>query len=259
MQRIETDGLVYYQFDMWMNAPFKHGIFTRLGGVSPAPWGTLNLGGTVGDTPEAVAENHRRMYDILGVNRERICTVWQVHGADTVIAYEPPTHRKWLDRADGVVTDQPDTPLAMRFADCVPILFYDPVKNGIGMAHAGWRGTIMGAQTSVVEAMCAGFGSHPADIQAGIGPSIGPDAFQVGEEVVAEFEKAFGGLDGLIQRAADGTAYLNLWEANRRKLAEVGVKDIEIAEICTASNIDEFFSHRAEKGRTGRFGAVMSL
>lgn len=259
MQRIETNGLVYYQFEMWEDVPFQHGIFTRLGGVSTAPWGTLNLGGTVGDTPQAVSENHRRMYEALGVNRERVCTVWQVHSADTVVAYHPAPNRKWLDRADGVVIDRADTPLAMRFADCVPILFYDPIKSAIGMSHAGWRGTILGAQTSVVEAMQQAYGSNPADIQAGIGPSIGPDCFQVGEEVVSEFENAFGDLAGLIKRASDGTAYLNLWEANRRKLAEAGLTQIEVAEICTASNTDEFFSHRAEKGRTGRFGAVMSL
>lgn len=259
MRRIETNGLVYYQFEMWAEKPIKHGIFTRLGGVSPAPWGTLNLGGTVGDSPAAVAENHRRMYDTLGVNRQRICTVWQVHSADTVIAYEPAPNRKWLDRADGMVTAQKDTPLAMRFADCVPLLYYDPTHSVIGLSHAGWRGTLSGAQISVVETMQDAFGCRPEDIQVGIGPSIGPDHFQVGEEVVAAFEEAYGSLNGLLQRAEDGSAYLDLWEANRRKLVEVGVEQIEVAAICTASNIDEFFSHRAEKGRTGRFGAVISL
>ncbi|MBZ0305673.1 MAG: peptidoglycan editing factor PgeF [Anaerolineae bacterium] len=259
MQRIEVDGLVYYQFEMWADAPIKHGVFTRLGGVSPAPWGTLNLGGTVGDTPEAVAENHRRMYEILGVNRQRICTVWQVHSADTVIAYEPAPNRKWLDRADGLVTDQKDTPLAMRFADCVPILYYDPVNAVVGMAHAGWRGTISGAQVSVVNTMQDAFGCRPSNIQVGIGPSIGPAWFQVGEEVVRAFEESYESLDGLLERADDGTAYLDLWEANRRKLPEAGIEHIEVVALCTASNTHEFFSHRAEKGRTGRFGAVISL
>lgn len=259
MQRIEQDGLIFYQFEMWSNSPLKHGIFTRRGGVSAAPWDSLNLGGTVGDDVKAVAENHRRMYQALDLNPEKVCTVWQVHGADTVIATVPTPHRKWLNRADGMVTDQHQLPLAMRYADCVPILFFDPTKKVIGIAHAGWRGTLNGAQISVVETMIHAFGCHPSDIQAGIGPSIGPDHYQVGEEVVAEVRQVFGSTEGIIKRAADGSAYFNLWEANRRILSNVGIEQIEIAGICTATHLDEFFSHRAERGQTGRFGAVIAL
>jgi copper oxidase (laccase) domain-containing protein len=103
------------------------------------------------------------------------------------------------------------------------------------------------------------FGSRPADLQVGIGPSIGPEHYQVGEEVVAQVREVFGQEAGVIRRAADGSAYFNLWEANRRLLERAGVEQIEIAGICTYERTDEFFSHRAEKGRTGRFGAVMSL
>lgn len=259
MQRVVSDGLVYYTFAMWAHTPFKHGIFTRHGGVSTTPWDALNLGGTVGDAVEAVAENHRRMYQTLDVNQKRVCTVWQVHGADTVIANEPIPNRKWLNRADGMVTNQPGTPLAMRFADCVPLLFYDSSKEVIGVAHAGWRGTLGGAQLSVIDTMREAFGCNPADIQVGIGPSIGPDHYQVGEEVVEAASALFDDLTGVIRRAEDGSAYLNLWEANRRILEKAGVGEIEVAELCTATHTDEFFSHRAEKGKTGRFGAVVSL
>jgi hypothetical protein len=258
-ERIETNGPVYYQFEQWADVPFRHGVYTRQGGVSEAPWMSLNLGGTVGDSIEAVAENHRLLCHSLDLDRERACSVWQVHGADTVIATAPPENRRWMNRADGLVTNQPDLPLLMRFADCVPILFYDPVQEVIGIAHAGWRGTLQGAQVSVVDTMREAFGSHPEDIQAGIGPSIGPERYQVGEEVVQQVEAVFGTLDGLITRADDGSAYLNLWEANRRQLAGAGVHQIEIAEICTAQHTDEFFSHRAEHGKTGRFGAVIAL
>nr|PZN52800.1 MAG: peptidoglycan editing factor PgeF [Chloroflexota bacterium] len=166
----------------------------------------------------------------------------------------------WVAQADAMVTDQPDTPLTMRFADCTPVLFYDPVKGVIGMAHAGWRGTVNGIAARVVGVMQRAFGCRPADIQAAIGPSIGPDRYQVGEEVVDAVMRYFGTTDGLIRRdPRDGTAYLNLWEANRRDLERAGVEDIEVAGLCTATRTDEFFSHRAEKGRTGRFGAVLSL
>jgi len=257
--RIETHPQIYYQFEMWQDSPLRHGVFTRHGGVSQAPWGTLNLGATVGDPIDAVRENHRRMMGALGLDPAQSASVWQVHNADTVIATAPPQGRKWLNRADGLVTNRHDLALVMRFADCVPILFYDPVQKAVGMAHAGWRGTLNGAQVSVVKTMQMAFGSRPADIQACIGPSIGPRHYQVGEEVVQEAQDTFGTLDGLIARATDGSAYLNLWEANRQQLLGAGVQRIEIAEICTYTHTDDFYSHRAEKGKTGRFGAVIAL
>ncbi len=259
LQRINAQGIGIYQFNMWADAPLTHGVFTRQGGISAGPWDGLNLGGTVGDDPQAVAENHRRAYASLGLDAARACTVWQVHGADTVIAHHPTPHRKWINRADGMVTNQPGVPLMMRYADCVPILFYDPVQRVVGIAHAGWRGTLQGAQTSVVLTMRDAFGSNPAHIQAGIGPSIGPADYQVGEEVVAQVRDTFGTTEGLITRAEDGSAYLDLWEANHRQLAAAGLDQIEISGISTARQTDEFYSHRAEQGRTGRFGAVIAL
>ncbi len=261
MRRIETTAHepVYYQFEFWETAPIKHGVFTRLGGVSQAPWDSLNVGGTVGDDLTAVAKNHERMYAALGLDGTQVCTVWQVHSADTVVANGPMPNRKWLARADGMVTDKIGLPLAMRFADCVPVLFYDPIQHIIGMAHAGWRGTVQGAGLSTLYAMRDAYGSKPEDVLAAIGPSIGPEHYQVGPEVVEAVEAYFGMTDGLIQWADDGSAYFNLWEGNRLALARAGVEQIEVAGICTATNTHEFYSHRAEKGRTGRFGAVMAL
>ncbi len=254
MDRVCADGLIYYRF---ASLPLVHGVFTRHGGVSAPPWDTLNLGSTVGDDPDAVRRNHARLWRVLGVDGARAYTVWQVHSAETVIAAEP-LNGRFPIRADGIVTDRADLPLVMRFADCVPILLYDPVRGVIGMAHAGWRGTVAGAGPSAVRAMARAFGTRPADIQAGIGPSIGPERYQVGAEVVAAVCAAFGTAEGLV-RWADGSAYLDLWAANRLALERAGVEQIEVAGICTASRTDEFYSHRAEKGRTGRFGAVLML
>ncbi len=258
MKQQTEKGLVYYQFESLL--PAKHGIFTRKGGVSQAPWASLNMGGNVGDAPHAVRRNHDLMYEALQVNQERVCTVWQVHSADTVIAYQPVKGRRWLALADGLITDRTDTPLVMRYADCVPLLFLDPVQGVIGIAHAGWRGTVSGVGSRLVQTMIQAFNCKPSNIRAGIGPSIGPDHYQVGEEVVEAVQKHFGTTEGLIMRHPDdGTAYLNLWEANRLDLQRAGVEQIELIAISTYSNTDEFFSHRAEKGKTGRFGAVISL
>ncbi|NLE50826.1 MAG: peptidoglycan editing factor PgeF [Chloroflexi bacterium] len=260
MQRINGAGPAHYQFDQWaQQSSVIHGVFTRLGGASDRPWDSLNLGGTVGDEPATVRENHRRMYAALGVSEARACTVWQVHSADTIVVRQRVSGRRWLARADGMVTDIPGLPLTMRFADCTPILLYDPVRHVAGIVHAGWRGTVLGAAPSAVRALQEAFGSNPVDIQAGIGPSIGPERYQVGEEVVGAVREAFGAVDGLIARASDGSAYLDLWAANRLALERAGVGQIEVAGICTATRTDEFYSHRAERGRTGRFGAVIAL
>ncbi len=260
MDRITSSGPVYYQFEQWRETPgLAHGVFTRLGGVSAAPWASLNVGSTVGDDPLAVAQNATRMYESLGLDRDRACTVWQVHGAEVVIARERPTDRNWIAQADAIVTDQVDLPLSMRFADCVPVLLYDPVQHALGLVHAGWRGTVAGVPRVALDTMHSAFGTDAANVQAAIGPSIGPDCYQVGEEVVAAVDSAFNGTDGLIRRASDGSAYFDLWAANRRTLERCGVRQIEVSGLCTASHTDEFFSHRAEHGHTGRFGAVMAL
>ncbi len=253
-----ANGLCYYQHPDW--AHLKHGIFTRHGGVSAAPWASLNLGGTVGDTTAAVRANHEKMYSTLGVNSARALTTWQVHGADVIVAQQPLPGRRWLAQADGMVTDRPDTPLVMRFADCTPLLLHDPRCGVIGIAHAGWRGTVQGIGANMIRTMQQMYGSQPIDIQAWIGPTISPACFQVGEEVVAAVQQYFGTREGLVRRdSMDGTAYVDLWAANMLDLQRMGVEQITVLPICTMQNTQDFFSHRGEKGRTGRFGAVIAL
>jgi len=259
VQVIHVDGIKYYRSERWPH--LKHGIFTRHGGVSSGVWGSLNLGGTVGDDPRAVRQNHDRVYSVLEVPGHNACTTWQVHGADVVCALQPLKARRWLDRADGVVTNKPDLPLVMRYADCVPLLYYDAVKRAVGLAHAGWRGTVQGMAANMVRAMESCFGSNPQDIQVIIGPSISQDTFQVGEEVVDALYAYFGDeASEFVRRdTADGSAYVDLWAANCLDLQRVGVVDIEVSGICTYSSTDDFYSHRGEKGKTGRFGVVISL
>lgn len=266
VQRIDRGGPVYYQLEQWAGERrLIHGLFTRLGGTSRAPFDSLNVGGTVGDELAAVRRNQALIYAALGVDESRACTVWQVHSADVVLATARTPGRHWLARADGMVTDRPGVALTMRFADCVPILFYDPVRVAVGIAHAGWRGTVSQVAVNTLRLMQDAFGSNPADVQAVIGPSIGPEKYQVGPEVVEAVREAFGQTDdravSLIRRAEDGSTYLDLWAANRLALERAGVPggQIEVMGLCTATRPDEFFSHRAERGKTGRFCAVIAL
>jgi len=149
--------------------------------------------------------------------------------------------------------------LMMRFADCVPIFLCDPVHKVVGIAHAGWMGTVRGTVKAAIEAMQARFGSIPADIQAGIGPSIGPDHYQIGPDVAAQVRQAFGADASQLLVVRDASTYFDLWAANRLILEQAGVKQVETVGLCTACHTEDWFSHRAEHGRTGRFGAIIAL
>jgi YfiH family protein len=130
----------------------------------------------------------------------------------------------------------------------------------IGIAHAGWRGTVQGIGGQMIRLMVETYGCVPHQIRAAIGPSIGPDHYQVGDEVVEAVRAHFGTLEGLVSYDAwDYSAYLNLWAANELDLRRSGVNHVEVAGICTACHTDEFYSHRAEQGKTGRFAGVISL
>jgi YfiH family protein len=167
----EMNGLRYYQFES-LNT--RHAVFTRHGGASPKPWGSLNVGGTVGDDLDRVRKNRQLSFRALDRAPESIFDVWQVHSADVVCAKAPRPEGESVRQADVILTDKPEVSLFMRFADCVPILAHDPRKGVVGVAHAGWMGTLRGVAGSLVNAMKTNYNSNPADIVACIGPSIGP-------------------------------------------------------------------------------------
>ena len=254
----ENASLRYYQFGVFPPDVIQ-AVFTRRGGVSPSPWATLNVGGTVGDDGERVRENRLRSFAALGRPLESIFDVWQVHSADVVIADGPRPVDVPHQKADVILTRNPAVTLYMRFADCVPVMLYDPVRRAIGMVHAGWLGTVRGASRVAVEAMQTKLGSRPGDILAAIGPSIGPDHYQVGADVLEQVSAAFGDEAGRLVAHRDGRAYLDLWASNRLQLEQAGVRHIEVAGLCTACHTEDWFSHRAESGRTGRFGALIAL
>ena len=254
----ERDGLRFYSFDIFSNA-VTQAVFTRYGGVSPTPWHSLNLGGSVGDDPARVAENRVRVFNSMGCSPASIHDVWLVHGTDTVYADAPRLLAEPSARADIIFTDNPEVSLFMRFGDCVPIMFHDPYKNVIGIAHAGWMGTVRGVVTAAVEGMQSHYGCKPENIVAGIGPSIGVDHYEVGADVISQFQEKYQQDADRVLQTRNGSAYLDLWTANAIQLQNAGVEQIQISGVCTACHLDDWFSHRAEKGKTGRFGALMAL
>lgn len=254
-----VNGISLHQFESFDPSCVGHAIIARKGGISPEPWDSLNQGGTVGDERTNVVENRKRAFKALNRPVESIFDVWQVHGTEVICANSPRPLDADHIKADAILTNNPDVTLFMRFADCVPILIYDPVKNVVGIIHAGWQGTVKKIAAHSIDVIQEIFQSNPKDIVAGIGPSIGPCHYQVGNEVVKAVESAFGDQAyGLIE-FRNNKPYFDLWKANIILLQVSGVNLIQTAGICTACNTDEWFSHRAEQGNTGRFAAAIYL
>ncbi len=147
----------------------------------------------------------------------------------------------------------------MRFADCTPLLLFDPVKYTIGIAHAGWMGTVKQVAAAAVNAMTAAYGSRPEDILAGIGPSISPDHYEIGPDVITRVREAYPEDADKLLIHREGHIYFDLWQANELTLKNAGVRSVEISGLCTACHPEDWFSHRAEEGKTGRFGALIGL
>lgn len=259
MPFLVRETIQYYAFNSFEAEGLTHALYTRHGGFSPAPWNSLNFGGTVGDDPHRVVQNHDIAFNELGFSRQEIFDVWQVHDVGVVFADRPRLPGESHKQADIILTDHPKLRLFMRFADCVPILLYDPHKRIVGIAHAGWQGTVKGVANSAIKAMQQRYQSNPRDILAAIGPSIGPDHYEVGPEVVQRISERFGtDASGLIHQEG-GSTFLDLWMANQITLEQAGVQKIEIAEICTACHHQDWFSHRLSNGKTGRFGVMIAL
>jgi YfiH family protein len=264
MPFLQTDEIRYHTFESLEETGIVQATIARQGGVSPQPWASLNVGGTVGDETPRVIENRRRSFRALGRKFESLYDVWQVHGTEVVCTDSPRPLEQAHLKADAILTDQPGVTLFMRFADCVPIFLYDPIREVVGLVHAGWQGTVKKTAAYAVRAMQARYQSRPQDILAGIGPSIGPDHYEVGPEVVVQVREAFGdAATGLLKSPNGGGeksgVQFDLWRANQLVLEEIGVQRVEIAGICTACNLKDWYSHRGEKGKTGRFGALISL
>lgn len=255
----QSGPIRYFSFDSFGDLNITHGVFTRHGGVSPAPWNSLNVGGYIGDDLEHTYVNRVRSFEALGRDPETVYDVWQVGGADVICADQPRPRHQQHKQADAILTNNPEITLFMRFADCVPILLSDPVQGVVGIAHAGWQGTVKRVVTATVEKMISVYDSRATDIRAGIGPSIAAHHYEIGPEVVIQVRETFGTKADSLLPSQNGHMYFDLWTANHLLLEQVGVKEIEIAGLCTACHLEDWFSHRGEQGETGRFGALIAL
>ena len=226
---------------------------TRHGGVSQGPYASLNLGVTVGDDATAVAENRRRFAATL----EGAQPLWlrQVHGTRVVKA-DAAALAGPAPEADGAWTHQPGVACVVQVADCLPVLLAHPAGDGVAAAHAGWRGLAGGVLEAAVSALCEGTGASPQDLLAWLGPCIGPQAFEVGEDVA----RAFAGDDAFL-RPTPRAHGQRRWHADLPGLARVRLQRLGLVRVqggrwCTVNDPSRFFSYRRD-GVTGRMAAAV--
>lgn len=267
MRRDERDGLLAYRFET-LPEGIDAFVSARLGGVSAPPYESLNLGLRVGDDAERVVENRRLLLRTFGLSLERSVWCKQVHADGVVVVGAADAGRgsteeeTVVENADALVTNTPDLTLCVTLADCVPVVIFDPGQKVVGLAHAGWGGTVSRISSRTVRVMQEGFGSDPGAIVAAVGPSVGPFGYEVGADVIDRAEAAFGaGAAKLLAPAPNGKALFDLWAANRIDLEGAGVDParIEVSALATNEHLDHFYSHRHEGGLTGRFIAAVHL
>ncbi len=259
----EQNGLI------WLSSPLldtvRHGFSTRTGGVSPAPWDSLNLRTGCGDSLENLTENYRRFCAVIGADTERAVLAKQVHET-TVRTVTAADAGKGLLRerdytADALITCEKGLPLAVFSADCGVLLLYDPIQQAIGAVHAGWRGCAGGIVEKTVREMQRVYGVSPADIRAAIGPCIGQCCFETDEDVPAAMRAALGADAAPYLAFRSAKWHVDLAGLNRQWLLRAGLTadHIDTCGLCTACRSDLFWSHRKMGEARGVQGAMIVL
>jgi YfiH family protein len=252
----------------------KAGFSSRLGGSSVAPFESLNCGLHVADSDKAVIFNRERIAEVVGLPIDSWIYAEQVHGCEVERVTQEDmgkgirSRETAIQAKDAFVTQSPNVCLAALFADCVPLYFYDPVHQAIGLAHAGWKGTVQQIAAVTLSVMQQDYGSEPHQVFAAIGPSIGLCCFEVNEVVMNKVWELFGREwlgdkpdKPLYQVKENGKFMVNLQEINRQIMIKAGIlpSHIEVTQLCTSCHTDLFFSHRKENGNTGRMVAWIGL
>ncbi len=222
----------------------------------------------VNDDQEKVLNNRKKFFEAFGFSLADGVALNQVHGNHVLVVDDNAkgrgtlNHSHALGNADGMITNRPGILLTTYYADCVPIYVVDPITNSIGLAHAGWKGTVLKIGKSVIEKMQSVYGTKPADCICVIGPSIGPCCYQVDGNVIEPIKEHFGeNQQWVLSKVTKTHANLNLWEANKISLLEAGLshENIYLSGLCTSCNEKYFFSHRRDNGKTGRMSAVIAI
>lgn len=240
---------------------------TRMGGVSRGRFAGMNMSFQNGDDADAVRKNYDILFGALGIDPERAVLSSQTHTSNLRVVSEDDAgkgitkNRDYTD-IDGLITNCKNVALVTQFADCVPLLFYDPIKQVIAASHAGWRGTVAEIGKKTVQKMCKAFECNPKDIKAAIGPSIKKCCYEVDDPVVNGFKQLeYINLTDILSIKENGKYMLDLQTANRLILENAGIplENICVSDLCTCCNSQYFHSHRATGGSRGNLAAVIAL
>lgn len=240
-------------------AGFRHGFSLRQGGVSGPPFSALNLARNLGDDPAAVEENHRRFAGAVGYAAECLFEVSQVHGVALEVADERVSPALFRAReADALLALAPGQAVGIRVADCVPILVADPGSGAVLAIHAGWRGVVAGVVAVAIARLLAETGAKPRALLAAIGPHIGPEAFEIGEDVAQALARAVPE-DGRVVVARKPRPHADLGRAVRAQLLRAGLQTARVESVgaCTYTNGEQFFSYRRDGSASGRHLAAI--
>ena len=264
--RRTEENLWHGKFSTFPDDLVVHAISTRIGGYSQKPFDSLNLALHVGDNAKNVLANRKKFIRSLGYSLDDIVTPNQIHG-DKIFCVEE-IHRgrgsqnysDSIPETDALITNVPNLPLMLCFADCVPIMFVDVKNFAVGIAHGGWKGTMKKIAAKTFLAMQENFGTEAKDCLIGIAPSIGACCYEIGDEVKSVCADVFPNNPELIIER-NGKNYLDLWQANKIQLMEVGIPEdnIDVADECTCCNSNWYFSYREAHGETGRIAAVIAV
>lgn len=256
--KLKNNGKISYYVDELTESAggLSHIFTTRLGGFSNGPLSSMNMSPTKEDI-KTVIKNYKAICACENIPAEKCVLSHQTHTNNIRIVTEKDAGKRLfkpsdITDVDGLITNVPGLPIVIFYADCVPILLFDPVKKVIGTVHAGWRGTVNNIAGKAVNKMTEAFGTAPENIIASIGPSIGPCCFETGQEVRNEFVSAELS-DCIIDKNID------LQKANKTFLQKAGVKKITISGLCTKCRCNEFFSHRGCGPDTGRMALIACL
>lgn len=249
VEYLEATGLNECDFQI-------HAFCTRRGGASKGNFFSLNFSSREGDSIDNVRQNWKILATALSIEVEQFFVVNQVHG-DRILIIDHPvcdfiSHQPL--QFDAIITDQPGVAIGIKTADCVPIFFVDRVKQIVGVAHAGWRGTALHVAAKVVDTLVERFSCNIDDIIAAIGPAIGPCCYQVDELVFNTMEPHENREQFFCPCCTQGRWLLDLPLANKLQIHDRGVpwNNIYTTDYCTSCNTDIFYSHRGERGNTGR-------
>lgn len=262
----KTGNLEYIAFEnLTQTGMVSHCFTTRHGGVSEGYYGSMNMGLSRGEDREKVLKNYEILADAVGFTKENFVTSQQTHTTNVRRVYAEDKGKgvyseRGYENVDGLITNEKNIPLVIFGADCVPVFLLDTKNQAIGVAHCGWMGTGKRMAEKILVSMMEAFGTAPENVIAGIGPSIGKCCFQMDAPVLELFRENISFTDEvLFDDPEEGKYRLDLWETNRRLLADMGVKNIEIAGLCTMCDTERFYSHRIMGDKRGVMAGIMEL